>query len=206
MGTRPCNQGDQIVSSATLSNIVSRGGTFGITMQGGVNNNIWNASIFDATDTGVSLSLDTDNAGLLSSTYVHTTLVTLVTAPSAAFGFHSTGQNSWSFTQVNSFGPTMSFVPRDMHLMMGTMNDPQLGGCLVYTPPGSAAKAAGLGANIVFQTVGGQVTTTKLWDQTTGLFPCGAVVSGLNDPSFADLSCTGVSTRLHVGGMGCAIP
>jgi hypothetical protein len=201
-GKNPCDQGDQIVSSATLSNVVSRGGTLGITVQGGVGNNISNASIFDATDTGVSFSLDPDNAGLQSSAYVHTTLVT---APGAAFGFHSTGQYSWGFTQVNSFGPTMAFVPNN-HLMMGTTNDPQLGGCLVYVPASSPAKAAGLGANIVFETVGGQVTTTKLWDQTTGQFPCGAVVSGLNDPTFADLSCMGVGARLHVGAMGCPIP
>ena len=199
----PCNQGDQIVSSATVSNVVSRGGTLGITVQGGVNNNIANASIFDASDTGVSFSLDAVNAGLQSSAYVHTTLVT---APGAAIGFHSTGQFNWGFTQVNSFGPAMAFVPKDSHLMMGTTTDPQLGSCLVYTPTGSAAKAAGLGANIVFQTVGGEITTTKLWDQTTGAFPCGAVVAGLNDPALADVSCSGIGARLHVGAMGCAIP
>ncbi|HVU51220.1 MAG TPA: hypothetical protein VHL80_11065, partial [Polyangia bacterium] len=199
----PCDEGDQIVSSATLSNVVSRGGAFGITVQGGVNNNVAYASIFDASDTGVSFSLDPINAGLQSSAYVHTTLVA---APSAAFGFHSTGQYNWSFTQVDSFGPAMSFVPKDSHLMNGTTTDPQLGACFVYTPPGSAAKAAGLGANIVYQTVDGAVTTNKLWDQTTGAFPCGAVVPGLNDASLSDVSCMGVGARLHVGAMGCAIP
>jgi hypothetical protein len=199
----PCNQGDQIVSSANVSNVVSRGGTLGITVQGGVNNNIAYASIFDATDTGVSFSLDPINAGLQSSAYVRTTLVT---APGAAFGFHSTGQFNWAFAQVNSFGPTMSFAPKDGHLMMGTTTDPLLGGCFVFTPAGSAAKAASLGANIVYQSVDGQLTTTKLWDQTTGQFPCGAVVAGLNDTSLADVSCTGVAARMHVGAMGCAIP
>jgi hypothetical protein len=202
-GTKPCNQGDQIVSDAVLSNVVSRGGPLGVSMQGGVNNNVSSASIFDATDTGVSFTLDPDNAGLQSSAFAHTTLVT---SPAAAMGFHSAGQFNWSFTQVNSFGPAMAFVPRDNHLMMGTTLDPQLGGCLVVVPDASPFKAMGLGANIVFQSVGGQVTTTKLWDQTTGQFPCGAVVPGLNDAALADVSCMGVHTRLHVGAMGCAIP
>jgi hypothetical protein len=202
-GTKPCNQGDQIVSDANLSNVVSRGGPFGVSMQGGVNNNVSSASIFDATDTGVSFSLDPDNAGLQSSAFAHTTLVT---SPGAAAGFRSTGQFNWSFSQVNSFGPTMAFVPRDNHLTMGTTADPQLGGCLVVVPETSPMKAAGLGASIVFQSVGGQLTTTKLWDQTTGQFTCGAVVAGLNDAALADVSCMGVHTRLHVGAMGCAIP
>jgi hypothetical protein len=201
--TKPCDQGDQIVSSSLLSDVVSRGGALGVSMQGGVNNNLSNASIFDTTDTGVSFSLDPDNLGLQSSAFARTTLVT---APGAAFGFHSTGQFNWGFTQVNSFGPTMTFVPKDNHLMMGTTIDPQLGGCLVAVPDTSPVKAMGLGANIVYQIVGGQVTTTKLWDQTSGAFPCGAVVAGLNDVGFTDTSCTGVASRLHVGAMGCAIP
>jgi hypothetical protein len=202
---KPCNQGDEIVSSSRLSNVVSSGGRLGLSFQGGVDNTVTNASVFDASDTGVSFSLDPDNAAaaLLSNASAR---ATLVTCPLAAIGFHSTGQNYWTFTQVNSFGPAMSFVPRDSHLMMGTSVDPQLGGCLVVVPDASPFKAAGLGANIVFQTVGGQPTTTKLWDQTTGQFPCGAVVPGLNDAALSDLSCIGVGTRLHVGAMGCPIP
>jgi hypothetical protein len=202
-GLKVCNIGDQIVSDATLSDVVSRGGTLGVSFQGGVNNSVANASIFDASDTGVSFSLDADNAGLQSSAFVR---ASLVTATGAAFGFHSTGQFNWSFTNVNSFGPAMAFVPRDNHLVMGTTTDPQLGGCLVAVPAASPFKAAGLGANIVYQIVGGGITQTKLWDQQSGAFPCGAVVSGLNDAALADVSCMGVGARLHVGAMGCPIP
>ena len=208
-GTKPCNQGDQIVSDAALADVVSRGGAFGISIQGGVSNNVASASLFDATDTGISLSLDTDNAGLQSSAYARTTFVT---SPGAPFGFHSTGQFNWGFIQCNSFGPTMAFAPRDSHVMNGTTVDPQLGGCLVYVPETSplktqgAAGSGGTGANIIYQYVGGELTTTKLWDQTTGQFPCGAVVAGLNDPALADVSCMGVGARLHVGAMGCLIP
>jgi hypothetical protein len=207
--TKPCNQGDQIVSDATLSNDVSRGGTVGVSFQGGVNVALTNVSIFDVSDTGVSFSLDPDNMGLASSGTAH---ATIVTAPSAMFGFHSVGQSSWSFSQCNAFGPAQLFVPRDNHVMGSTELDPQLGGCLVFVPDASPLKtqgqpgAGGSGANIVFRTEGGQLTTTKLWDQTTGQFPCGAVVAGLNDAALADVSCMGVGARLHLGAMGCAIP
>ena len=135
-----------------------------------------------------------------------------MTAPASPFGFHSVGQFNWGFTSCNSFGPTQPFVPKDSHVVTATEVDPQLGGCLVVVPDASPVKtmgqpgAGGLGANIVYQYVGGQLTTTKLWDQTTGQFPCGAVVTGLNDDALADVSCMGVGTRLHVGAMGCGIP
>jgi hypothetical protein len=199
----PCNIGDEIVSDATVSNVVARGGTLGVSVEGGVDNMIANSSVFDVADTGVSLSLSALNLYLQSSAYVHTTLVS---SADAAFGFHSTGQFNWSFNDVVSFGPTMSFVPKDNHLMMGQTTDPQLGGCLVFVPDASPLKATDIGANIVFESVDGQPTPTKLWDQTTGQFPCGAVVAGLNDASLVDVSCAGVGTRLHVGAMGCPIP
>jgi hypothetical protein len=207
--TKPCTQGDQIVSDAVLANDVSRGGALGISIQGGVNNTVINASLFDATDTGISFSLDPDNAGLQSSAFAR---ASLVSSPASALGFHSVGQFNWGVAQCDAFGSTQPFVPRDAHVTAATEVDPQLGGCLVVVPQASPLKtqgqpgAGGTGANIVFETVAGQLTTTKLWDQTTGKFPCGAVVTGLNDDALADVSCMGVGARLHVGAMGCAIP
>jgi hypothetical protein len=207
--TKPCDQGDQIVSDALLANDVSRGGALGVSFQGGVNISLSNLSIFDVSDTGVSFSLDPDNMGLTSSGSVR---ASIVTAPGATFGFHSVGQATWAVSQCNAFGPAQLFVPRDSHVTSVTEIDPQLGGCLVVVPDGSPLKTqgqpvgSGTGANIVFQTVGGRLTTTKLWDQTTGQFPCGAGVPGLSDAALADVSCMGVGARLHVGAMGCPIP
>jgi hypothetical protein len=42
-----------------------------------------------------------------------------------------------------------------------------------------------------------------LWDPTTGQFPCGATVAGLND---GEASCKTVHTRLHVGTADCPVP
>ena len=215
--TKPCDQGDQIVSSAMLENDVSIGGTLGLSFSGGVSDTIESASIFGASDTGVSLFLDAQNMGLTSVNDV--VRGALVTAPGAMYGFHATGQTNWAFDHCNAFGPAMTFAPRDNHVMNATEVDPQLGGCLVYVPaaspfesgggtPGADGGAAGpgMGANIVYEYVDGRLTQSKLWDQATGAFPCGATVAGLNDPTLADVSCSGVAARLHVGAMGCAIP
>jgi hypothetical protein len=201
--TKPCNEGDQIVSNAVLSNDVARGGALGVSITGGVKLTIESSSMFDATDTGVSFGLDAENMGLASSA---TARATLVTAAGAAFGFHAT-----SFSRDNAYGPAMTFAPRDGHVMDGTEIDPQLGACLVSVPAGSpfaatAPGASGAGATIAYESVDGKLTTTKLWDQTTGQFPCGAPIAGVDDATRADVSCVGVAARLHVGTMGCAIP
>jgi hypothetical protein len=77
-------------------------------------------------------------------------------------------------------------------------------GCIVYVPESSPIKAMNIGANIIYRSENGATTSTKLWDQTTGQFPCGAVIAGINDnPS---TSCIGVHERLNVGVNGCPIP
>jgi hypothetical protein len=205
--TKPCDQGDQIVSTSLLSNDVARGGPVGVLVEGGVNLTIQSTSIFDTTDTGVSLALAAENMGLASSAAARSTLVT---APGAPFGFHSTGQVNWSFSRCNAYGPATTFAPRDGHVMNGTEVDPQLGACLVSVPATSplAVPVSGspaMGATLAFRYDGGVLTATKLWDQTTGAFPCGATVAGESDDPA--VSCVGVAARLHVGGdSGCAIP
>jgi len=204
--TKPCNEGDQIVSNATLSNDVSRGGALGVSVGGGVHLGVDTTSIFDATDTGVSFGLDAENAGLAASASARTSLVT---APGAAFGFRATSQMTWTFSRCNAFGPAMTFAPRDGHVMNGTEVDPQLGACLVSVPAGTpfaatAPGSPGAGATIAYRYEDGALTTAKLWDQTTGAFPCGATIAGENDDPAT--SCIGVSARLNVGAMGCAIP
>jgi hypothetical protein len=203
---RPCEQGDQLVSDPLFSNDVVRGGAVGFWSNGGVRVQIENGSIFDVTESGVLFSIDAENVGLTSSAFARATQV----SAAANAGYRSMGYVDWSFARCNAFGPTQSFVPRDGHVDDPTELDPELGGCYVVVPPGSplraAAPGAGVGANIVFRYEDGQLTTTKLWDQTTGAFPCGATVPGVTDASRADVSCIGVHTRAHVGSSGCAIP
>jgi hypothetical protein len=209
--TKPCNKGDQIVSDPLLSNDVVRRAVLGFFSEGGVRIQIENASIFDVSDTGIVFGQSAENVGLASSAFAR---ASVVTTTASMYGFRAMSQVDWSFSRCNAFGPTTSFAPRDPHVVNSTEIDPQMGGCYVVVPDASPLKnagaaGAGIGANIVFRTEDGQLTATKLWDQTTGQFPCGATVPGVNDANRADVSCIGVSARLHVGvpgPLGCAIP
>lgn len=82
------------------------------------------------------------------------------------------------------------------------------GRCLVYVPKGSNMEHAGadggdIGANIVYRYEDGVLTNEKLWG-TSGSFPCGAVVPGVNDKP--DASCADVNLRLRVGIPDCPAP
>jgi hypothetical protein len=206
--TKPCNQGDQIVSDPLLSNDVVHHAALGVLAAGGVRIQIENASIFDVSDTGIAFGQSAENTGLASSAFAR---ASVVTTTQSTYGFRAMGQVDWSFSRCNAFGPTTPFAPRDAHVVNSTEIDPQMAGCLVVVPDGSPLKNAGtagaaIGANVVYRIEDGQVTPAKLWDQTTGAFPCGATVPGVNDTARADVSCVGVAARLHVGAMGCAIP
>ncbi len=204
--TKPCDEGDHIVSDATLSNVVARGGAMGVSTEGGVRLEIDNASVFDVTDAGIAFSLDAENMGLTSSAHTRASLVS-----NAPVGFRSAGQADWGVQLGNAFGTTTPYVPRDGHVTMSTTTDPMLGGCLVYVPAGTPLAAAGgngmsIGAKIIDRLESAQLTVNPLWDPVTGAFPCGATIPGLNDTSQTDASCIGVAARLNVGTNGCAIP
>ena len=86
--------------------------------------------------------------------------------------------------------------------------DPQMGSCIVFIPQSSPMKGAGkngedIGANILKRYEDGVLTDQTLWDADTGAFPCGAIVSGLNDVSSS--SCFDVHERLNVNANGCAL-
>jgi hypothetical protein len=212
-GTRPCNRGDQIVSDPLLSNDVAVGSAQGFASQGVVAGVIENATSINASDTGLALLLEAENVGLTSSAIARQSLAVTGAGVGAAvppFGFHAAGQASWQFARCNSFGAMTAFAPMDGHVMAGGVLDPMLGGCLVYVPSGSPMKGQGgapdIGANVVYRYQGGVLTGEKLWDQTSGAFPCGAVIPGLSDAANIDASCVGVGARLHVGAGGCAVP
>lgn len=88
--------------------------------------------------------------------------------------------------------------------------DPGLGTCKVFIPTGAAAKGAGLsgsdiGANILYRYVDGILTTTQLWDETTGEFPHGVVdLDSTNSNSLN--SASNIHTRLNVDTGGCSFP
>jgi hypothetical protein len=68
----------------------------------------------------------------------------------------------------------------------------------------AGADGRDIGATVLRRYRDGVLTTERLWDATTGAFPCGPVVAGVNDD--AARSCVGVHRRLNVNANGCAFP
>lgn len=90
-----------------------------------------------------------------------------------------------------------------------TTIDPGMGSCMLWIPLNSPMKGAGkngadIGANILYRYQDGVLTNQPLWDATTGKFPCGAIVAGVND--IAGSSCYDVNQRLNVNANGCTLP
>jgi hypothetical protein len=87
--------------------------------------------------------------------------------------------------------------------------DAGFGACKVFVPSTSAMKGRGqggadIGANVLFRSVDGALTSAPLWDTSTGAFPCAAQVQGLND--VPDASCFDIHLRLNVGSAACPLP
>ena len=118
---------------------------------------------------------------------------------------------TWSSSSLNIFnnrdGPPIA-APTAADAA-ATRIDPDLGGCIVFIPESSPMSGAGadgedIGANVLFRYQDGVLTDRTLWDASTGAFPCGAIVPGVNDIPGA--SCFDVHERLHVNSGGCNLP
>jgi hypothetical protein len=116
---------------------------------------------------------------------------------------------SYSYDHNSSFGNSSSFSP-NLSVTNPISVNPAFGSCYLWVPDGSPLKGAGaggtdVGANILYQYVGGALTSTSLWDQSTGspLFK-GATVGGLND--VAGQSLFDVANRLNINRNGCSFP
>jgi hypothetical protein len=218
-----------LVTNTVLENIVALdtndpGGFGGIYQQGAVNTHVTNATVLNSYGspgtTGIKVDGTCGNCG------------GAIVPNASFFATNILGTNNkWSGVNVNSSRPTrggwnmdytnavyhtVNFVPTTGDSYGSYTNkrtvDPQLGSCIVYIPSGSPMKGVGengadIGANIVYRYQDGFLTNQKLWNQTTGQFPCGAVVSGVNDDAtFPSSSCINVNERLNVGVNGCPIP
>jgi hypothetical protein len=126
----------------------------------------------------------------------------------------------WWVSYSNAFGNDPDFGPDEpidddqgnVHHSLSVPADEiglETGRCLVFVPAGSSMKGQGedgadIGANVLYRHEDGALTDVPLWDPTTGAFPCGAVISGLNDDP--GTSCSAVHQRLNVAQNGCALP
>jgi hypothetical protein len=120
--------------------------------------------------------------------------------------------NTWSIKYSNSYGNSGwgNYTPRtpSTYISNSLSSNALLGDSKVVIPPSTPMKGAGqnsedIGANIVYRYQGGVLTSQKLWDATTGEFPHGAFIAGLND--VAGSSLFDVNKRLNVKVTGSAI-
>ncbi|HEY2901155.1 MAG TPA: hypothetical protein VGL59_11300 [Polyangia bacterium] len=201
----PCNDLPRVVVDTQLVDDVTVGGPAGVSSSGAVQTRISQVTSVGSS-VGVAIAVIAANAGVSSDSLVTNALAT----DYKTAGFQSTGERSWGFDHCAAAGGAgPAFAPMHAHVTSAIAADPALGACLVALPTGSPLKGAGagggdIGANVTGRYQNGQVTAVKLWDPTTGAFPCGAVVAGVNDdPS---QSCAGVYQRLHVGPGACPLP
>lgn len=112
---------------------------------------------------------------------------------------------TWSGTNVDAFD-TPSFSPStgDSNWSGTNTTDPQMGTCKAWRPDGSAAKTNNWGADVLYRYVDGVLTSTPLWNTSTGEFPHGAIIAGVND--VAGSSVSDVHTRLNINTGGCSFP
>jgi hypothetical protein len=183
-------------------NLVLRSGEHGINVRGAVEVVIDHNSLIDSS---LRIDLSNQNADMLASSAVSNTLA--VTAKD--FGITVIQQDTWSIDYSSSQGTFPGFETSGETSGLGPNNldvDAMLGSCVHRIPPTSPLSGAGsggsdIGATIIKRYVDGNLTNEALWDPTTGAFPCGAIVAGINDSGEV---CSSVHTRLGIS-TSCAV-
>jgi hypothetical protein len=120
-------------------------------------------------------------------------------------------QTDWLVQYSNSYNNGgLQYIPStSTNLLNHLQRDPELGTCRVHLPDSSPMKGAGkngkdIGAVVLYRYQDGVLTNIPLWDPTTGKFPCGQIVAGVND--IPGSSCFDVHQRLNVNTNGCMFP
>jgi hypothetical protein len=135
----------------------------------------------------------------------------LVSGSSAGTGFAVTSEiQTWTVNNSNSVNNMRDYTPvQNSRFVDYKTVDPILGSCRVWIPDTSPMKKIGtngkdIGANILYRYENGTLTKVPLWDRSTGEFPHGAIVDGVND--VAGQSLFDVHKRLNVNANGCSFP
>lgn len=135
----------------------------------------------------------------------------LVAGVTPGRGFHITGFTTWTGDEVISNGNGTAFSPPTPSNWTNTATGAHsMGTCKAWVPTGALGKGAGtggsdIGATLLYRYVDGVLTTTPLWDTTTGAFPYGA-----DDPDgvnrVAGQSLFDFHTRININTGGCPFP
>jgi hypothetical protein len=206
--TTPCIADNRVVTGAQLVDNVSVNSDVGVDSLGAVGLSVRHQSALGYTIAGIRLRRSAMNAGLSASA---TILDSQVVGNSSTIGFSVRNHATWLIHRSNAFSNDVAYDPNDASVTMSTTVNPQLGACKVEIPVGSPLKGAAsdgrdIGATIRYRYEDGLLTTKPLWDTTTGQFPCGTIVPGVNDEAtFPGGSCATFHTRIGITA-GCGRP
>lgn len=201
----------------TIEDSVVIGSGVGFVLEGGADNRIRHASVFDVLESAYRFKSGPQPSGDGESPdWGPLSIAESLAVGDSSFGYSVDADiRNWSIRDVNAFGPETPYDPAP-EPGPGFERDPELGGCRVYVPersPMTSLNGTSVGANIVRRYRARsdgeegywQETDERLWDQRNGQFPCGRVISGgVNDPSSE--VCANVHERLAVGTDACPIP
>jgi hypothetical protein len=202
----PCTLPARIVTDTLIVNSVALQTATAVSVDAAPGTRVDNVTAVDVRD-GVVLSRGDANAGLEFSASAARSLV----RGYSGVAFSAVGVREWSFEHCAAHAgaaDAVSFAPNDNRVLLpvAAVDDDA---CVAYLGAQSVLRGAAgvdgdVGANVIYRSLNGALTTEPLWDAQTGAFPCGAVVPGINDdPS---QSCSGVHQRLRIGSASCALP
>jgi len=196
----------RIVTDTLLVDGVAAQTATGVLVDAAPGTRIHNMTLFDVTN-GVVLKRGPGNAGVT----VAASAARSVVRGYSGVAFWANDVQDWSFDRCSAQDPSakaVDFSPKDgrVQLPVTALDDDA---CIAYLGPtsvlrGAAGSDGNVGADVVHRYRDGVLTDQPLWDPSTGAFPCGAVVPGVNDD--ASQSCIGVHLRFRVGTSECALP
>jgi hypothetical protein len=184
------------------------GGGVGIFSRSSYNTRVENATVINARVTGFVAD---EVAATGGGTYSFFCTNCLSIGNDVA-GFSVTSDiQTWTISRPNAYQnrTNYSLLASITNLVNKLEIDARLGACYVWIPDASPMKRAGVngadvGANILYRYQNGVLTNVPLWNPTTGEFPHGALVAGLNDVPGQSLF--DVHKRLNVNTNGCSFP
>ncbi len=196
---------NNIISNMVILNSSS----IGMSLRANKNTRINNVTILNSkTNAGVVGDNGADSASGDGRPTLY--LENILSAFNFSTGFRIIEQYNWKNSFSNSYrNSSVNYSPLDGNTTSCAQLDPKMGTCKVWIPSTSPMKRNGkngadMGANILFKYQDGTLTTQRLWNPSTGSFPCGAVVPGINNVVGA--SCNDVHIRLNVNRNGCLFP
>jgi hypothetical protein len=200
-GESPCTTDAAFVRDLEVTDNVVVTTQRGIHSEGAQDLRLRRNTSLDHADVGLDFSVGTGNGGLAADATIDSALAV---STRGDHGFRFAAGITWDLSASNAFGHLAEpYLPAASGALSTTI-DPQLGACQVAIPASSPMKGAGaggsdIGATVRLRYVDGVLTSQPLWDDSSGAFPCGAVIPGVNDAtSFPASSCVTVHQRLAV--------